>query len=114
MEEGTILSWLHAPGDAIRSGEELVEIGTDKASMVYESDAAGTLLEIVAPARATVSVGDVIARIGPADAPRDGASGEASFRPRCAEAASAENVAAPPPAGDRARGRPQDDRRNRA
>lgn len=54
MEDGTILAWLHAPGDGIRSGEELVEIETDKASMVYEADAAGTLWEILAPAGATV------------------------------------------------------------
>jgi pyruvate/2-oxoglutarate dehydrogenase complex dihydrolipoamide acyltransferase (E2) component len=33
-----------------------VEIETDKTSMVYESDAAGTLLETVAPAGAPVSV----------------------------------------------------------
>ena len=43
MEEGVILSWLKADGDEIAVGDELVEIETDKASMVYESDLAGTL-----------------------------------------------------------------------
>ena len=35
-------------GDEVALGEELVEIETDKANMVFESDAAGTLIEIVA------------------------------------------------------------------
>ena len=46
MEEGTILSWLKAVGDEVALGDELVEIETDKANMVFESDAAGTLVEI--------------------------------------------------------------------
>jgi pyruvate dehydrogenase E2 component (dihydrolipoamide acetyltransferase) len=48
MEEGTILKWLKSVGDAVEVGEELVEIETDKANMVYEADTAGTLTEIVA------------------------------------------------------------------
>ena len=48
MEEGTILKWLKSPGDDVELGEELVEIETDKANMVYEADAGGTLIEIVA------------------------------------------------------------------
>jgi pyruvate dehydrogenase E2 component (dihydrolipoamide acetyltransferase) len=67
MEEGTVIKWLKGPGDQVILGEPLVEIETDKASMVYESDAAGTLLEVVAPEGATVAVGEVIARIGPPD-----------------------------------------------
>ena len=38
MEEGTILKWLAAEGAQIRHGDELAEIETDKASMVYEAD----------------------------------------------------------------------------
>ena len=48
MEEGTILRWIKSVGDEVAVGEELVEIETDKANMVYESDAAGTLIEMVA------------------------------------------------------------------
>ena len=48
MEEGTVLSWMKSVGDEVALGEELVEIETDKANMVFESDAAGTLIEIVA------------------------------------------------------------------
>ncbi|MEN3282268.1 MAG: hypothetical protein V7607_3408, partial [Solirubrobacteraceae bacterium] len=43
MEEGTILKWLKAEGDEIARGDELVEIETDKATMTYEADTAGTL-----------------------------------------------------------------------
>jgi pyruvate dehydrogenase E2 component (dihydrolipoamide acetyltransferase) len=38
MEEGTILRWLKADGETVARGEELVEIETDKATMIYESD----------------------------------------------------------------------------
>ena len=64
MEEGTVLAWIKAVGDEVAVGDELVEIETDKANMVYESDTAGTLTEIVAPEGATLPIGEVIARIG--------------------------------------------------
>jgi pyruvate dehydrogenase E2 component (dihydrolipoamide acetyltransferase) len=63
MEEGTILRWLKADGETVARGEELVEIETDKATMIYESDQAGTLL-ILAPEGSTLAVGEVIARVG--------------------------------------------------
>jgi pyruvate dehydrogenase E2 component (dihydrolipoamide acetyltransferase) len=63
MEEGTILKWLKAAGDEVAKGDELVEIETDKATMTYEADADGTL-EIVADEGSTLSIGEVIARIG--------------------------------------------------
>ena len=37
MEEGTILEWLKRPGDRIAKGEPLVEVETDKATIVYEA-----------------------------------------------------------------------------
>jgi pyruvate dehydrogenase E2 component (dihydrolipoamide acetyltransferase) len=66
MEEGTVLKWLKAVGDEVAVGEELVEIETDKANMVYEADAAGTLVEILAQEGDTLPVGDPIARVGEA------------------------------------------------
>jgi pyruvate dehydrogenase E2 component (dihydrolipoamide acetyltransferase) len=63
MEEGTILRWLKADGESVARGEELVEIETDKATMTYESDQAGTL-RILAPEGATLAVGEVIAQLG--------------------------------------------------
>ena len=63
MEEGTILRWLKRDGEALRRGEELVEIETDKATMTYESDQDG-VLEIVASEGDTLAVGELIARAG--------------------------------------------------
>ena len=71
MEEGTILKWMKSKGDEVAVGDELVEIETDKANMVYEADTAGALIEIVAEEGATLPIGEVIARIG------DGSEAEA-------------------------------------
>ncbi|MBA3747020.1 MAG: 2-oxo acid dehydrogenase subunit E2, partial [Solirubrobacterales bacterium] len=77
MEEGTILKWLKADGDAVARGEPLAEIETDKATLTYESDAAGVLTIVVA-AGETLPIGSVIAKLddpgasnGEADAPAD-------------------------------------------
>ncbi len=70
MEEGTILRWLKEDGAMVHRGDELVEIETDKAAMVYESDADG-ILEILAPEGSTHPVGDTIGRLlAVEDAPR--------------------------------------------
>jgi pyruvate dehydrogenase E2 component (dihydrolipoamide acetyltransferase) len=102
MEEGTILNWLKSPGDTVEQGDELVEIETDKANMVYEADAGGTLIEVVAQEGATLPIGEVIARIGePGEAPSgDGAAAkpkepEAAPEPAESPAAEAERAEAP-------------------
>jgi pyruvate dehydrogenase E2 component (dihydrolipoamide acetyltransferase) len=66
MEEGTVLRWLKGIGDQIAVGDELVEIETDKANMVYESDLEGTIIELLAQEGDTLPVGDPIARVGDA------------------------------------------------
>ncbi|MGH2843777.1 MAG: dihydrolipoamide acetyltransferase family protein [Solirubrobacteraceae bacterium] len=63
MEEGTIVRWLAADGDQVKIGDELVEIETDKATMPYAAESAGTL-QILAPEGAPIAVGTPIARIG--------------------------------------------------
>jgi pyruvate dehydrogenase E2 component (dihydrolipoamide acetyltransferase) len=63
MTEGTIVRWLKADGDAVKRGEEIVEVETDKATVGYEAEAAGTL-SIRQPEGAVVAVGTVIAEIG--------------------------------------------------
>jgi pyruvate dehydrogenase E2 component (dihydrolipoamide acetyltransferase) len=87
MEEGTILRWLKAPGDAVERGEELVEIETDKANMVYEADAEGTLIELVAAEGDTLPIGEVIARVGePGEKPSgDGAPAAEKAQPAGSE-----------------------------
>ena len=63
MQEGTIVRWLKADGDAVRRGDEIVEIETDKATMAYEAEADGTL-SIITAEGATAAVGAPIATIG--------------------------------------------------
>ncbi len=65
MEEGTVLRWCKRDGEHVRRGEELVEIETDKAAMVYESDQEGAL-RIVAQEGDTLAVGATIAHVGEA------------------------------------------------
>src|SRR5436190_19949031 len=83
MEEGTVLRWLKSPGDEVALGDGLVEIETDKANMVYEAPAAGTLLQTVADEGDTLPIGQVIARVGePGEAPSDdGAAAEREAAP---------------------------------
>ncbi len=73
MEEGTIVRWLKASGDAVARGEPLVEIETDKATMSYEAEASG-VLEILAREGETLSIGEVIALIGERALSTSGAS----------------------------------------
>ncbi|MCC6755406.1 MAG: 2-oxo acid dehydrogenase subunit E2 [Solirubrobacterales bacterium] len=98
MEEGVILAWLKQDGDRVAVGDELVEIETDKASMVYEADLAGTL-EILVPEGETRPIGEPIARVG--DGP-PGAGAEAV--PAEAEAVAAEAEAVPAEAPERPQG----------
>jgi pyruvate dehydrogenase E2 component (dihydrolipoamide acetyltransferase) len=49
MEEGTLAKWLVKEGDAIKSGDILAEIETDKATMEFEAVDEGTLAKILVP-----------------------------------------------------------------
>jgi pyruvate dehydrogenase E2 component (dihydrolipoamide acetyltransferase) len=63
MESGTIVKWLKAEGDAVKKGEPLYELDTDKVTQEVEADASGVLLKI-AVASGEVDVGKTIALIG--------------------------------------------------
>ena len=101
MEEGTILKWLKADGDAVARGEPLAEIETDKATLTYESDAAG-VLKIVAGAGETLPIGSVIATLdGGANGSGASAAPAAADEPRPeppAQPAAAAPAATPVPA----------------
>lgn len=62
MEEGTIVTWLVADGVHVSVGQEMVEIETDKATMVYESEEAGSLTRLVREGD-SVAVGAPIAQL---------------------------------------------------
>ena len=95
MEEGTILRWLKADGDHVARGEELVEIETDKAAMVYESDQEGTL-QIDAPEGTTHAVGEVIAHVGAASEGSATTPAESASQPASPAATNATPAAATP------------------
>jgi pyruvate dehydrogenase E2 component (dihydrolipoamide acetyltransferase) len=63
MEEATILVWLKAPGEKVTRGEPLVEIETDKATMVYEAEADGVLGEILVAEGETATLGAPLAEL---------------------------------------------------
>jgi len=89
MEEGTVLKWLKADGDAVAKGEPLVEIETDKATMTVEAPESGTL-RIIAGEGDTLDVGAPIAAIGDGGVAAPGAAAAASASapaPPAAEAA---------------------------
>jgi len=68
MEEATVLEWLKQPGERVAKGEPLVEVETDKATMVYEAELDGVVAEIVVGAGETAALGAVIARVESASA----------------------------------------------
>lgn len=63
MEEGQLLAWLKAPGDAVRKGEPLAEIEGDKTTVELEALTDGVLQEQLVAAGTTVPVGSVLGRI---------------------------------------------------
>jgi len=63
MESGTIVKWLKAEGDAVKKGEPLYELDTDKVTQEVEAEAAGVLIRI-AVREGEVPVGTTIAFIG--------------------------------------------------
>ncbi len=80
MADAVIIKWLKSPGDGFRRGDALMEVETDKATVVYEAEADGTLAAILVPEGGTAAVGQPIAQLGgeggaPAAAPTPTANG---------------------------------------
>jgi pyruvate dehydrogenase E2 component (dihydrolipoamide acetyltransferase) len=64
MTEGTIVAWHKKVGDAVKSGDLLAEVATDKATMEMESYENGTLLHIEVKEGDAVKIDGLIAIIG--------------------------------------------------
>jgi len=64
MTEGTILQWFYSEGDAVKEGEPLFEIETDKLTIEIESPATGTLLKIIRQVDEVVPITEIIGVIG--------------------------------------------------
>ncbi|NUQ12384.1 MAG: pyruvate dehydrogenase complex E1 component subunit beta, partial [Gemmatimonadaceae bacterium] len=67
MEEGRLVKWLKAEGDAVKSGETLAEVETDKAIMELVARGDGVLRRQLLAEGATSPVGTLIAVIAGAD-----------------------------------------------
>jgi pyruvate dehydrogenase E2 component (dihydrolipoamide acetyltransferase) len=92
MTVGTLVKWLKKEGDAVKSGDMLAEVETDKATMELESFFDGTLLKIFAEAGSQVAIGAALCAIGNA--------GEKVDAPAAAPAEK-EGGTTPPPAADK-------------
>lgn len=66
MEEGRLVEWKKAEGDAVATGDVLAEVETDKAVMELVARADGVLLKRVAADGDTVPVAQVVGWIGKA------------------------------------------------
>jgi pyruvate/2-oxoglutarate dehydrogenase complex dihydrolipoamide acyltransferase (E2) component len=73
MASGTIARWIKQPGEAVREGEPLVEVATDKITYEVESPATGTVARAAGNDGDEFACGDVIGLIalaGESDAPQ--------------------------------------------
>src|SRR5271165_2012574 len=86
VAEGRITQWFKSAGEAIKPGDNLFEIETDKVSMEVPSTAAGVLAEIRVPAGEVAPVGAVVAVIA-----------DATDAAKSAQPAAAAQVATAPP-----------------
>jgi pyruvate dehydrogenase E2 component (dihydrolipoamide acetyltransferase) len=66
VAEGKISAWFKAAGDAVKAGDNLFEIETDKVTMEVQATSAGILSDIRVQTGETVPVGTVVAIIGEA------------------------------------------------
>ncbi|MBS5656971.1 MAG: 2-oxo acid dehydrogenase subunit E2 [Oscillibacter sp.] len=66
MEEGTVSQWIKHEGDAVKAGDVVAEITTDKLTHELQSEHDGVLLKIVAQEGEDVPVKGVLAYIGEA------------------------------------------------
>lgn len=66
MEEGTVSKWVKQEGDAVKVGDVLLEITTDKLTSEVTAEAEGTLIKIVAQEGEDVPVKGLLAYIGEA------------------------------------------------
>ena len=64
MEDGLLVKWLVKEGDAVETGQPLVDIETAKIESELESPVSGVVVHIMVPEGTTVDVGAIVAVIG--------------------------------------------------
>ena len=98
MTEGTVIEWLVDEGAELESGDEVIEVESEKINNAVETPAEGILRRRVADEGDVVPVGGLLGVIAPADVPEDEIDSyveefQASFDPEEA----AEEAAGPQP-----------------
>ena len=78
MEEGSVSSWLKHEGDAVKAGEAILEITTDKLTNEVTSEHDGVLLKIVAQEGEDIPVKGLLGYIGEAGEQVGGAAAPAA------------------------------------
>ena len=63
VAEATLVSWHKQVGEALSRDENLIDIETDKVVLELPAPADGVLVEVLKPNGATVTAGEVIARL---------------------------------------------------
>src|SRR3954466_12959143 len=94
MTVGTLIKWLKNEGDAVKSGDMLAEVETDKATMELESFFDGTILKIFAAAGAQVELGEPLCAIGKPGEKVDAPAG----KPAASAPKTEDKKSEPPPA----------------
>ena len=106
METGKVIKWLKKEGDAIKGGDVIAEIETDKANVEIEAFGGGLLRKILVQEGGQVPVGELIGVI--ADAADDiGAVASAAPPAAAAPAPASAAAAAPVPAMESYRSVPE-------
>lgn len=95
MAEGTLVRKVKQDGEAVKKGEVLAEIETDKATMELVARGDGVLRRVMLAAGGTAPVGDVIAVIAAADEDISAVGGGASASAEAPAAPAAKKAAAP-------------------
>ena len=104
VAEGKIVKWFKAAGDAVKPGENLFEIETDKTSMEVPSTVGGTLSEIRFQVGEVAKVGAVVAVIAGAPAAAEPKAAESVSAPQTPLAPSKAGVQSQTSLGPRLRG----------
>ena len=103
MEEGTVSQWIKHEGDAVKAGDVVAEITTDKLTHELQSERDGVLLKIVAQEGEDVPVKGILAYIGEAGESITAAPAAAPAAAESVPAAASPAAAAPTADGRRIR-----------
>lgn len=99
MDDALLINWVKQPGDAIKEGDVIAEVETDKTTVEVEANAAGTILEWKFQPGDQLQVGDVIGIVGEAgeSAPSGGNGNGAQSQPATRQQQPEQSQPEPPP-----------------